>query len=321
LTVALDNQTLELWLLGLGWGGLVLGAVLLYRSRRRRRWWLRWLLRGVGVPLLALAVVGLWYRYRPRPSARAWQSHPAVTVEVQTPDEPRPLVVSIARVDLSHPGAEVVTTEPGNDGRYEAATVLEFARAQQLDVAINSHFFFPFESNNPVDYYPREGDPVHAIGIAAADGTLITEQVWRGATVHFDRQPRGVLGLPDSRDALWDAVTGRNILVTAGQVQQPAGEGLAPRVGLGLADDGQTLLLVVVDGRQPGYSEGMTVSELATLMHTLGADDAIELDGGGSATLVVDDGDAHAVINCPIHTRVPGRMRPVASHIGVRFSG
>lgn len=318
--MALDNDTLDLWLYGLGWGGLGLGAVALYGSRAGRRW-LRWLLRGVGVPVLALAVACLWYRYRPRPTARTWQTHPAVELEVRTPNDPRPLVVSIARIDLSHPGAEIVTTDPGDDNQYDATTTLHFAREHQVEIAINSHFFFPFESNSPIDYYPREGDPVHAIGIAATDGTLITGQVWRGATVHFDPQPRGILGLPQSRDALWDAVTGRNVLVAAGEVLTLQGADLAPRVALGLADEGMTLLFVVVDGRQPGYSEGMTIPELATLMHTLGADDAIELDGGGSATLVVDEGGDHEVINCPIHTRIPGRMRPVASHIGVRFSG
>ena len=316
----MSNETLAIWLASLGCGGLVAGAAALYGSRGRRRW-VRWLLRGVGVPVLALAVACLWYRYRPRPSARTWQPHPAITVEVRTPDAPRPLVVSIARVDLRQPGAEIVLSEPASDGKYAAETTEAFARAQGVAVAINSHFFYPFESNNPVDYYPHGGDPVQAIGIAAADGTLHGGQAWRGATVHFDREPRGVLGLPDRRDALWDAVTGRNILIADGQVEHPEGSGLAPRVGLGLADDGRTLVLVVVDGRQPGYSEGMTIAELADLMHALGADDAIELDGGGSATLVVRDDGELDVLNCPIHTRIPGRMRPVASHIGVRFSG
>jgi len=46
--------------------------------------------------------------------------------------------------------------------------------------------------------------------------------------------------------------------------------------------------LVVVDGRQPGHSVGMTLRELATFLQTLGATDALNLDGGGSSTMVVD---------------------------------
>jgi exopolysaccharide biosynthesis protein len=50
----------------------------------------------------------------------------------------------------------------------------------------------------------------------------------------------------------------------------------------------QTLLLVTVDGGQPGYSTGMTPRELADYLVSLGCFDALNLDGGGSTALVVD---------------------------------
>ena len=50
----------------------------------------------------------------------------------------------------------------------------------------------------------------------------------------------------------------------------------------------QTLLLVTVDGGQPGYSIGMTPRELADYVVSLGCFDALNLDGGGSTALVVD---------------------------------
>lgn len=49
------------------------------------------------------------------------------------------------------------------------------------------------------------------------------------------------------------------------------------------------VLLVVVDGRQPGYSLGASFAESARLMQTLGAIDAVNLDGGGSATMTIGD--------------------------------
>jgi exopolysaccharide biosynthesis protein len=58
----------------------------------------------------------------------------------------------------------------------------------------------------------------------------------------------------------------------------------APRTALGLTATGD-LLLVVVDGRQAGYSVGMTLGELAQLMIRLGARDAMCLDGGGSSEM------------------------------------
>jgi hypothetical protein len=47
--------------------------------------------------------------------------------------------------------------------------------------------------------------------------------------------------------------------------------------------------MVAVDGRQPGYSEGMTLYEFADLFVELGCSDAMNLDGGGSTTMVVRD--------------------------------
>lgn len=59
-----------------------------------------------------------------------------------------------------------------------------------------------------------------------------------------------------------------------------------PRTAVGIAARGRRLLLVTVDGRQQPYSDGMTLRELATLMLALGARDALNLDGGGSTTMV-----------------------------------
>ena len=66
-----------------------------------------------------------------------------------------------------------------------------------------------------------------------------------------------------------------------------------PRTALGYNAD--TLFLIVADGRQPKYSTGLTLYELASILIELGATEAINLDGGSSSTFVVDD----EVINKP----------------------
>ncbi len=60
--------------------------------------------------------------------------------------------------------------------------------------------------------------------------------------------------------------------------------GRYPRSALGIAGD--ELLAVCCDGRRSGVDGGLDLAELARLLVTFGADDAINLDGGGSATLV-----------------------------------
>jgi hypothetical protein len=69
-----------------------------------------------------------------------------------------------------------------------------------------------------------------------------------------------------------------------------------PRTAAGIARGGKRLILVVVDGRQKGYSDGMTLREMANLMLALGSRDAINLDGGGSSTLVYSPPGAPAAL-------------------------
>ncbi|MBK9550187.1 MAG: phosphodiester glycosidase family protein [Gemmatimonadetes bacterium] len=69
-----------------------------------------------------------------------------------------------------------------------------------------------------------------------------------------------------------------------------------PRTLVGVAAGGRRLLLVTVDGRQPGYSMGMTLRESAVLMRALGATEAINLDGGGSTAMALRNGLGGAVL-------------------------
>lgn len=91
-----------------------------------------------------------------------------------------------------------------------------------------------------------------------------------------------------------EMVGGHPVLLRGGAEVPDAGSGAAaafattrhPRSAVGWRADG-TLLLVAVDGRQPGYSAGMSLAEMRSLFRELGAVDALNLDGGGSTTLVV----------------------------------
>ncbi|MBF0721514.1 phosphodiester glycosidase family protein [Sanguibacter inulinus] len=62
-------------------------------------------------------------------------------------------------------------------------------------------------------------------------------------------------------------------------------QGEQPRTAVGVIDDNH-LVFVVVDGRSPGYSAGVTMTGLAEIMQGLGATTAYNLDGGGSSTMV-----------------------------------
>ena len=86
----------------------------------------------------------------------------------------------------------------------------------------------------------------------------------------------------------------------------------APRSAVGQLRNGR-IILVAVDGRQPGYSTGLTNAELARTMVRLGAVRAMAFDGGGSTTLAFDG----AVLNKPSD----GRERAVGSALVFHYTG
>ena len=85
-------------------------------------------------------------------------------------------------------------------------------------------------------------------------------------------------------------MNGRSVAEYANIVEGtfPRFEGRNPRSAVGFSKDSSTLYLVVVDGRRPATDAGMTLVELARVMLQLGAHDAMNFDGGGSTTMVVD---------------------------------
>jgi exopolysaccharide biosynthesis protein len=93
--------------------------------------------------------------------------------------------------------------------------------------------------------------------------------------------------------------------------------GRHPRTAVGVARGGRRLLLVVVDGRQKGYSDGMTLRELAEVMRAFGARDAINLDGGGSTTLVYADPDSSGKLRVANRPSDPTGERPVGNALAI----
>jgi Phosphodiester glycosidase/FlgD Ig-like domain len=128
------------------------------------------------------------------------------------------------------------------------------------------------------------------------------------------------LALVPSWAGIADAIGGGPILVRNGRPVFSAGEGFttsqlaprAPRSAVGQLPDGR-ILLVAVDGRQAGYSVGLTNFELAQTMMRLGAVRAMALDTGGSTTLAFDG----TLLNRPSD----GRERPISTALLLTYSG
>ena len=91
-----------------------------------------------------------------------------------------------------------------------------------------------------------------------------------------------------------------------------------PRTAFGLSRDRKTFVILAVDGRQPGYSEGATCADLADLLLREGCWDAINMDGGGSTSLVIYDRKHNRPIMLNHHAN--GYVRKTALNLGLIFT-
>lgn len=165
----------------------------------------------------------------------------------------------------------------------------------------------PTGSKPPLGEQARRHDQGHYVVQAAGAGdTLATgdtlllhldvrthraNRVRAGDTLQLVRSLVTSRGTPAT---IRDAVGGRPIvlrdsLLTA-DVDTEGNEGfrnLNPRTAVGVDRAGRRAWYVVIDGRQPGYSMGMTLRQVGELLQALGAAHALNLDGGGSSALAV----------------------------------
>lgn len=145
------------------------------------------------------------------------------------------------------------------------------------------------------------------IGVGGAAGKLRTLR--KGSKVTFVRKVHG--GRPTV------AITGDRPLLVDG-LRRVVNDRLAhPRTAVGIDADGRKLLILVVDGRS-SVSRGYTMVELANMMTTLGAENALNLDGGGSSAMWTRTlGGSMGIINEPSD----GGERLVPNGFGVVYDG
>lgn len=234
---------------------------------------------------------------------------------------PRPMVIHVVTVDLRTKGIGIFVTpgDPDRDLPLDARTTSQFLDEFGLQLAVNGDGFTPWDAN-PLNPYPKPGEPVDPLGLAVSNGVQYSEPRDAAPVLYFTPASKARFNDPPANVA--HAISGLEMLVTNGEIVPGLNEGAGaqpePRTALGLNRAGHTLILVVVDGRQPGYSEGATLPELAAILLEYGAHNAMNMDGGGSSTLVMEGADGQPVVlNSPIAGNVPGRERAVANHLGI----
>ncbi|HEX7008806.1 MAG TPA: phosphodiester glycosidase family protein, partial [Phycisphaeraceae bacterium] len=208
----------------------------------------------------------------------------------------------IIEIDLKAPGIRFRFTEPnGPDvpGELTLETTRAYLNRVGAQIAINAGSYFinpqyPYADN----YYLGVSDGVRYSPFTYGESAINISQDNVATIIEQDPADRNQ-GIPSYNSVpkvdLYNAIGGKERIITNGINVAGTTEGCNqsddchnrhPRTAIGVTAD-QKLLLFTVDGRQPGHSVGMTTPEVADILLEYGAVDAINLDGGGSTTLVM----------------------------------
>ena len=139
------------------------------------------------------------------------------------------------------------------------------------------------------DFFAKDGTPQ---GIYYRNGTCLKGTMTDNVCTFFaiTKNKRAIIGSYDEYDSykenIQEAVGGRVRLMTNGNVLPQTVTALEPRTAIGVTDD-NVVYILVADGRNFWYSNGMRYAEMGAVMKALGAKNAINLDGGGSSTFII----------------------------------
>jgi len=286
----------------------------------------RFIVSGLLLLLLIAASYLIGYHNRPIPEAiRDQPLFKGVRYSRVVERDPA-LIYHVVKIDLNAAGLRFWTTprDPIAGFDYAARTPSQFLDEFDLQVAINADFFDPWWAIGPLLYYPRPGDGVNARGLSISRGEVVTDGYVPSSayrTLFITAANQAAFTPP--QDMAYTAISGHAMVVVDGQFNHRLGNPnylrrKHPRTAIALDRSRSTLMLFVVDGRQPNYSEGATMPQLAQIIIQHGGYNALNLDGGGSSALIIEGADGNPQpLSSAIHTRIPGRERPIANHFGV----
>lgn len=210
-----------------------------------------------------------------------------------------PVHMFLLEVDSNEASLYVGTPDDGYESGGVVAKVPEMidsavANGQNAVAAINADFFDMFGDGSPS-------------GLCVKNGKIIANADSRRPFIGIKKDGTPLLTTlaekPEVLGELECAASGLEMIVRDGKLYEwgelePFSYVRHPRSAAGLTKDGKILLLVV-DGRIPEYSNGATLVDLAEFMISKGADRAVNLDGGGSSVVYTKRGDDFVLHNNP----------------------
>ncbi len=215
----------------------------------------------------------------------------------------QPMKVFILEVDLNNPTLRLKAGTPNNSPAFARQTMSEIARTQdtagnRVLAAVNGDYF-NLTTGVPSSAIYKKGIPIKSQYCTLCTFMSIDDQN-KATIVSKDRTV--------DTTKIREAIGGFHYLIKNSQKVTQGDVSIEPRTTVGVTA-ANVVYFVVVDGRSASYSNGISFSQLSDMFFALGVKDAINLDGGGSTTLVVKEGASWAVKNRPSD----GTQRAVAN--------
>ncbi len=230
-----------------------------------------------------------------------------------------PLILYAVKIDLQHPSLAVTVSERelfikkngAYDGTLKAETVLQFAKRHDAVVAVNASFF---------QYKSMLFDMQRRVlGLHIANGQLLSPLHEPFAALLFTEDKRAFIvdrQRAENTAGALNGISGFRQILKDGQVLPSDIKNADSRTAVGVADDGKTLIILMIEAENTVRSQGLDYESAAEYLKRLGARDALQLDGGGSSTLIIKRGGKHRVA-VPTIAFLP--LRKVASCLGFRI--
>jgi hypothetical protein len=217
---------------------------------------------------------------------------------------PRELAIHVIEIDLDAPGIGFVTTpsngaKPGDTTRQRTTDFVQQTGAQ---IAINGTFYSSAGSGvgpgGVTEFYADLWYFAYSAGVGVSTWSGTGDPDERGINVDQNNNATFIRPFAINQANYQTRPTGAVLYNGIGTYDgilinndiTATDTNLHPRTAMGLTSDKSKLFLMTVDGRQGGWSNGMTTIEVAQMLQTdYGCSDAINLDGGGSTTMVFAD--------------------------------
>jgi len=235
---------------------------------------------------------------------------------------PRQQQVQALRVDLRDPDVKLFSTPRATNGPLETfgQNTSLFLKTYGVNVAINANFYDPCCSATP-------GQPMNVTGLAISRGVVVSQQesATDSSVIMFTSNNVGTIVAnnwpPHGTNGIYTAIAGHYVVLANGVnlgFSTPEASTPNPRTAVGISQDGRYLIMLTIDGRQPGWSDGAVDSETASWLIRFGSYNGLNLDGGGSSAMVKADCDGSPIqLNRSIDRGIPGAERVIANNFGV----